>query len=85
VGVAVRVTLGLVWWLAALRLALVPRTSGVVEAGVVLGGWSVSVLPVHCVAKERATGVVVATGRWLRAWRGRGAGDAERGAQDAGG
>ncbi|MFE5210275.1 hypothetical protein [Streptomyces sp. NPDC056600] len=77
-GVAVRVTLGLVWWWAALRLALVPRASGAVEAGVVLGGWTVSLLPVHCVAKERATGVVVATGRWLRAWRGRGAGDEGR-------
>ncbi|MEU3555491.1 hypothetical protein [Streptomyces fragilis] len=74
-GVAVRVTLGLLWWWAALRLALAPRASGAVEAGVVLGGWTVSLLPVHCVAKERATGVV-ATGRWLRAWRGRRAGDA---------
>ncbi|WP_151775232.1 hypothetical protein [Streptomyces abyssomicinicus] len=74
-GTAVRVALGLLWWWAALRLALDPRASGAVEAGVVLAGWSVSLLPVHCVAKERATGVVVATGRWVRALRGRRAHD----------
>jgi hypothetical protein len=76
-GAAVRLTLGLLWWWAALRLALAPRASGVAEAGVVLGGWTISLLPVHCVPKERATGMVVATGRWLRALRGgRRAGDA---------
>jgi hypothetical protein len=87
-GAAVRVALGLLWWWAALRLALGPHLGfgphpgfgpqSAVEAGVVLGGWSVSLLPVHCVPKERAAGVVVATGRWIRALRGR-----ERGAEDA--
>ncbi|MGW0604497.1 hypothetical protein [Streptomyces sp. NPDC002640] len=74
IGMAVRAAVGLVWWWAVLRLALAPRASGAVEAGVALAGWSVSLLPVHCVAKERATGVVVATGRWVRVLRGRGAG-----------
>ncbi|MDI3386427.1 hypothetical protein QIS99_09395 [Streptomyces sp. B-S-A8] len=41
--------LGAAWWWAALRLALVPGRTGVVEGAVFAGGWGLSVLPVHCV------------------------------------
>ncbi|MFE0380090.1 hypothetical protein ACFW1M_32055 [Streptomyces inhibens] len=40
---------GGLWWWAAVRLAVWPRTVGVVEGAVVLGGWGLSLLPVHCV------------------------------------
>ncbi|MBV1945146.1 MULTISPECIES: hypothetical protein [Streptomyces] len=59
--------LGAVWWWAVLRLAL-GDGAGVLEGSVVLGGWGLGVLPVHCVAKERAEGAV-RTGRWREAWR----------------
>ncbi|MBV2357927.1 hypothetical protein KUM39_26830 [Streptomyces sp. J2-1] len=58
--------LGAVWWWAALRLAL-GHGAGV-EGAVVLAGWGLSVLPVHCVAKREADGALVA-GRWRAAWR----------------
>ena len=54
--------LGALWWWAVLRLALVPD-AGVVEGAVAAGGWGLSLLPVHCVPKRRATGA-------LRAGRG---------------
>ncbi|MFI6346264.1 hypothetical protein [Streptomyces sp. NPDC050560] len=61
---------GALWWWAALRLALAPRP-GVVEAAAVAGGWGLSVLPVHCVPKDRAGRVVrgrhlTRAGEWLR-------------------
>ncbi|MEU9396860.1 hypothetical protein AB0D86_43565 [Streptomyces sp. NPDC048324] len=59
--------LGVLWWCAALRLALAPG-AGVLEGAVVAGGWGVSLLPVHCVPKGRAAGAVSA-GRWRAAWR----------------
>ncbi|MCZ0206824.1 hypothetical protein [Streptomyces achromogenes] len=59
--------LGALWWWAVLRLA-VGEDSGVLEAAVVAGGWGLSLLPVHCVPKARATGAVPA-GRWGAAWR----------------
>ncbi|MEV5431914.1 hypothetical protein [Streptomyces sp. NPDC052701] len=55
------------WWWAALRLALAPD-AGALEGVVAAGGWGLSLLPVHCMPKERAAGAV-ATGRWRRAWR----------------
>ncbi|GAB2897775.1 hypothetical protein GCM10027074_76280 [Streptomyces deserti] len=55
------------WWWAALRLALVPD-AGALEGVVAAGGWGLSLLPVHCMPKSRATGAV-ARGRWRRAWR----------------
>jgi hypothetical protein len=60
------VTLGLgaLWWWAVVRLVAVPE-AGVLEAAVAAGGWGLSVLPVHCVPKRRARGVVGA-GRWRR-------------------
>lgn len=59
--------LGAVWWWAVLRIAL-RENPGLVEGAVAIGGWGLSVLPVHCVPKGRATGAVAA-GRWGTAWR----------------
>ncbi|MFE9031292.1 hypothetical protein ACFYOA_34400 [Streptomyces iakyrus] len=56
--------LGALWWWAVVRLVAVPG-AGVLEAVVAAGGWGLSVLPVHCVPKRRARGVVGA-GRWQR-------------------
>ena len=68
--------LGAVWWWAAVRLAVAPD-AGVLEGAVAAGGWGLSLLPVHCVAKSRAVGAVAA-GRWGAAWRGkRGQGEVE--------
>ncbi|AZP20802.1 hypothetical protein ACIGMX_44740 [Streptomyces aquilus] len=64
----VAVTLGAVWWWAVLRLALA-SDAGVLEGAVAAGGWGLSLLPVHCVAKGRAAGALAA-GRWRAAWRG---------------
>ncbi|MFF4607427.1 hypothetical protein ACFY12_32420 [Streptomyces sp. NPDC001339] len=41
--------IGGLWWWAALRLAVWPQSAGVIEGTVVLGGWGLSLLPVHCV------------------------------------
>jgi hypothetical protein len=46
------VGLGVVWWWAVLRLVL-SGDAGVLEGTVAAGGWGPSVLPVHCVPKER--------------------------------
>ncbi|MGW2102396.1 hypothetical protein ACWCPX_32770 [Streptomyces olivaceoviridis] len=59
--------LGAVWWWAVLRLAA-GAGSGVLEGAVAAGGWGLSLLPVHCVPKGRATGAVH-PGRWVAAWR----------------
>ncbi|MDQ0751692.1 hypothetical protein QF034_005923 [Streptomyces africanus] len=56
--------LGALWWWAVLRLVVAPG-AGVLEATVAAGGWGLSVLPVHCVPKGRAGGVL-GTGRWRR-------------------
>jgi hypothetical protein len=58
--------LGAVWWWAVLRLALTPH-AGSLEGAVAVGGWGLSLLPVHCMPKARAAGAV-ATGRWRAAW-----------------
>ncbi|MEU1851073.1 hypothetical protein ABZ499_17785 [Streptomyces sp. NPDC019990] len=47
--------LGVLWWCAAVRLAVVPE-AGMLEAAVAAGGWGLSVLPVHCVPKAQAGG-----------------------------
>lgn len=44
--------LGAVWWWAVLRL-LLSGDAGVLEGAVAAGGWGLSVLPVHCVPKDR--------------------------------
>nr|WP_078948145.1 hypothetical protein [Streptomyces griseus] len=62
--------LGVLWWWAVLRIALVPD-AGVLEGAVAVGGWGLSLLPVHCVARSRAVGALGA-GRWVEAWRGSG-------------
>ncbi|MFJ8195181.1 hypothetical protein ACIQ8D_36425 [Streptomyces sp. NPDC096094] len=59
--------LGALWWWAVLRLALEPG-AGVLEGAVAVGGWGLSVLPVHCAPRRRAAGVLSA-GRWRRALR----------------
>ncbi|MGW2633109.1 hypothetical protein ACWC2K_27780 [Streptomyces chattanoogensis] len=41
--------IGALWWWAALRLTLQPQAAGTVEGAVVMGGWGLSLLPVHCV------------------------------------
>ncbi|MDX2960005.1 hypothetical protein PV666_15865 [Streptomyces acidiscabies] len=83
VGWIGRVVLGAVWWWGAVRLAVVPG-AGVVEGAVVAGGWGLSLLPVHCVPRAGAVGVV-AVGRWREAWRGGGSGEGGRGGQGRGG
>ncbi|MFE1206053.1 hypothetical protein ACFW5V_30680 [Streptomyces sp. NPDC058762] len=55
------------WWWAVLRLALEPG-AGVLEGAVAVGGWGLSVLPVHCVPRRRAVGAL-GPGRWRRALR----------------
>jgi hypothetical protein len=49
--------LGALWWCAVLRLAFV-SDAGALEATVAVGGWGLSLLPVHCVPKSRAAGVM---------------------------
>jgi hypothetical protein len=49
--------LGAVWWGAAVGLAVAPG-AGALEGAVAAGGWGLSLLPVHCVAKARAAGTV---------------------------
>lgn len=67
---AAALALGALWWWAVLRLALEPG-AGVLEGAVAVGGWGLSVLPVHCVPRRRAAGALEA-GRWRRALRGAG-------------
>ncbi|MFH9864178.1 hypothetical protein [Streptomyces sp. NPDC017202] len=75
--------LGAVWWWAAVRLALAPD-AGALEGAVAAGGWGLSLLPVHCVAKSRAAGALAA-GRWKGAWRGSGCEEGqERGGLEGG-
>ncbi|MFD3541961.1 hypothetical protein ACFWUQ_21045 [Streptomyces sp. NPDC058662] len=42
---------GALWWWAVLRLVLVPGGAGPVEGAVVVGGWTLGLLPVHCVPR----------------------------------
>ncbi|MFD7032280.1 hypothetical protein ACFWAR_30050 [Streptomyces sp. NPDC059917] len=46
---------GLLWWWAVLRLALVPAAAGPVEGAVAVGGWGLGLLPVHCARHRAAT------------------------------
>ncbi|WP_329414270.1 hypothetical protein OG802_26360 [Streptomyces sp. NBC_00704] len=66
-GTVLSLALGALWWWAVVRLA-VTHDAGPLEGAVAAGGWGLSLLPVHCVAKARAAGVV-AQGRWRTAWR----------------
>ncbi|MFF8673265.1 hypothetical protein [Streptomyces sp. NPDC015242] len=65
-GMVLAFGLGALWWWAVVRLVVAPG-AGVLEATVAAGGWGLSVLPVHCVPKGRASGVVVGAGRLRRA------------------
>nr|WP_043270891.1 hypothetical protein [Streptomyces sp. CT34] len=65
---------GGLWWWAVFRLALWPQSAGPVEGAVVMGGWGLSLLPVHCVPwagrRERAKRRAGADrGQVTRAWR----------------
>ncbi|MFF7333784.1 hypothetical protein [Streptomyces sp. NPDC008150] len=62
--------LAALWWWAVLRLLFAPG-AGTLEGTVAAGGWGLSLLPVHCVAKSRAAGALE-TGRWRRALAGKG-------------
>nr|WP_071528850.1 hypothetical protein [Streptomyces mutabilis] len=62
---AVALALCALWWWAVLRLALEPG-AGVLEGAVAVGGWGLSVLPVHCVPRREAVGAL-GVGRWRRA------------------
>ncbi|WSD09263.1 hypothetical protein OH738_11100 [Streptomyces hirsutus] len=79
-GAVLGLGLGILWWWAAARLLLAPD-AGVLEAAVAAGGWGLSLLPVHCMPKERAKGAF-ADGRWRRAWKA-GAGTSAAGASTA--
>ncbi|GGQ95732.1 hypothetical protein [Streptomyces asoensis] len=74
--------LGALWWWAVVRLVMAPG-AGALEGTVAAGGWGLSLLPVHCVAKARAAGVV-RDGRWKAAWRGVGEAREQRGGEGAG-
>ncbi|MFK0265645.1 hypothetical protein ACIQU1_30575 [Streptomyces angustmyceticus] len=69
-----RAVVGVLWWWAALRLVVWPQSAGVVEGVVALGGWGLSLLPVHCVPRTDGDGgwrrAVVRTVRGVRGARG---------------
>ncbi|MFJ4918262.1 hypothetical protein [Streptomyces sp. NPDC088725] len=48
--------LGGLWWWAVLRLVLAPGHAGVVEGTVAVGGWGLSLLPVHAASRKTAAG-----------------------------
>lgn len=45
---------GALWCWALLRLALVPVEAGAVEEALVMSGWTLSLLPVHCARRTAA-------------------------------
>ncbi len=46
--------LGGVWWWSVLRLAIQPGEAGPVEGALAVGGWGLSLLPVHCGPSPRS-------------------------------
>ncbi|GAA3358659.1 hypothetical protein GCM10017744_034160 [Streptomyces antimycoticus] len=48
--------LGGVWWWSVLRLAIQPGEAGPVEGALAVGGWGLSLLPVHCGPSPRRGG-----------------------------
>ncbi|MFD6416705.1 hypothetical protein [Streptomyces sp. NPDC060194] len=67
-ALVIAVGAGVAWWWAVARLLLDPADAGALEGTVVVGGWGLSLLPVHCVGKARAKGVAPWTLAW---WSGR--------------
>lgn len=62
VGLALALSVGVLWWWAVLRLVLAPAEAGPVEGAVAVGGWGLGLLPVHCVpgpvgGRRRGAGV----------------------------
>lgn len=76
VGLALALSVGVLWWWAVLRLVLAPAEAGPVEGAVAVGGWGLGLLPVHCVPGP--------VGRRRRGAAGGGRGDGD-GAGDGGG
>lgn len=50
----VALTLGALWWWAALRLALYPGSAGPVEGALTAGGWGLGLIPLHTVPEAAA-------------------------------
>lgn len=46
--------LGVLWWWAALRLAVQPDSAGPVESAVAAGGWGLGLIPLHAVPRAAA-------------------------------
>lgn len=57
--------LGVLWWWAALRLAVQPDRAGPLESAVLAGGWGLGLIPLHAVPRTAARSRRAAT----RAWR----------------
>ncbi|WP_254885528.1 hypothetical protein [Streptomyces sp. NA02950] len=53
--------LGGLWWWSVFRLALSPDAAGPVEGALAVGGWGLSLLPVHCGPSPRRRGGRVTT------------------------
>lgn len=75
-GAGALLGLGALWWWSVARLVL-SSDAGALEGAVAVGGWGLSLLPVHCAPKARAAGAV-GVDRWVRAWRGRTADEGDR-------
>ncbi|MET7622427.1 hypothetical protein [Streptomyces sp. NPDC005408] len=66
--VALGLVAGGLWWWAVLRLVIVPEQAGLVEGAVAVGGWGLSLLPVHVTA-SRGAGIRVGGAGVTRASR----------------
>ncbi|WUJ31789.1 hypothetical protein OG917_25735 [Streptomyces sp. NBC_00388] len=83
-AVALAFIVGGLWWWAVLRLVLAPADSGPLEGAVAVGGWGLSLLPVHVAAlpgggraavrRARSTRPARATRAWRRRRSGAGSG-----------
>ena len=64
---------GALWSWAVLRLVLVPGDTGLVEGAVAVGGWGLSLLPVHVTVLPGGAGELT-TRAWPRRRSGGGSG-----------
>lgn len=62
----VALSLGALWWWAALRLAVQPGRAGPVESALAAGGWGLGLIPLHAVPRKAARAVRPVP---TRAWR----------------